>query len=471
MVLTAVPFLLVTFPPITDLPQQTAQIRLMREVVEGSETYRIQAFHPNKLSYLAILIGWHWGGGLGAGRLGLLLIGLLWVGAIHALARATGRDPSLAVLASLFFFSHATYWGFLNFLIGFPAFLLWYVVVDQLESPLRARGGLKLLLVGALLYTAHVLWLALGLLWLGVVCLLERGSPLEIVRRFAWLAPVGLAVVAWYSAFAASGVDARTFWGRPPWIRLSPDWMLPAVFGGLEGPLEGAVALFILAWLGLGLWQHRGQLASAMDSRLALLGGLLFAAVLVLPEVHQHTIYFAARWATPAAVFLVLACPAPRLRPTLREAVPWLLLITLITATAAAWMGFEQQEMAGFEASLEALPRDSRLLGLDLIRTSPRIRSFPYYHLFAYAQVLRGAELNRTFADEASSLVVFRELPHVYPWTEGLEWKPERFRQSDRDHFDYILVQADAEKHGFFLRDSKLEPATAAARWRLYRVK
>ncbi len=461
----AVPFLAVTFPPITDLPQQTAQIRLLGEALAGAEDLRVQWLHPNKLGYLPVAAAWGVAGPLAAGRLALLVIGLLWVVAIHALARAHGRPPAAAVLATLFFFNHTTYWGFLNFLIGLPAFVLWHLAIR------RPGGGPRILLAGLVLYYAHVLWLAAGMVWLVVSALLDRRGVREVIRRLAWLAPILAAVAVWYMFFSSSGVDERTFWGRPPWMRLHPQWMLLSAFGGLRGSLESALAVAVLAWSVLGLWQHRARLASAGSGRLALAGALFLLAALVLPGVHRHTIFFAARWVPAAAVFLVLACPAPRWRRGLASVVPWLLLVVLTVATTTAWRGFEREDLSGLEECLAELPAGQRVLGLAMIRESPRIQGYPYYHLYAYAQVLRGGELNRSFAVEPSSLVVFRDLPKKYPWTDDLDWRPERFRQSDRDFFEYIIVHAGDEKHAFFLRDPRLEPATAARPWRLYRVR
>lgn len=474
--LSAIPWLAVDIPPITDLPQQVAQIRLLDEALAGSDAYRIQAWHPNKLGYLPLLLGWWIAGPLAAGRLALAAVALLWVTAVHLLARATGRSAPMAVLASIFVFHHATYWGFLNFLVGFPAFVLWYLLVRRLRAPLAPRDGLRLAAAGFVLYSAHVLWLAAALVWLAVSTLLDRCGWRELLRRFLWLAPIGVALALWFTTFSSSGVDERTFWGRPPWVRLQPSWLLGAALGGLRGEVEAIVAMAVAAWLLLGLWQHRRRLAAACEPRLALAGSIFFAAVLALPEVDRHTIFFAARWAAPALVFLVLACPPPRFGPSwrataLRGVVPWILLATLVARTTAAWIGFENHELDGLRQSLDALPAEPTVLGLDLVRTSPRIHGYPYYHLFAYAQVLRGGELNRTFADEASSLVVFRELPKAYPWTDRLEWRPESFRRSDRDYFDFILVHGAPGGHAIFLADPRLEPVTAARRWRLYRVR
>ncbi len=90
--LVAIPFLAVTIPPITDLPQQTAQVRLLFESLGGGdEAYRVQWWHPNKLGYLPLLLSWLAAPTQAAGRLGVLLIGLAWVAALPAVARGASR--------------------------------------------------------------------------------------------------------------------------------------------------------------------------------------------------------------------------------------------------------------------------------------------------------------------------------------------------------------------------------------------
>ena len=253
-------------------------------------------------------------------------------------------------------------------------------------------------------------------------------------------------------------------------MRLHPGWLVGSAFGGLQGYVESLLALAVVGWLLLGLWQNRSRLAQASDRRLLLAGVGFALAALLLPEVHRHTIFFASRWTAPAAVFAVLALPPPRLRPLAEGAVAWLLFAALIAATANRWIGFEREELAGLEQCLAELPPGQRVLGLDLVRTSPRIRGFPYYHLYAWAQVLHGGELNRSFADEGSSLVVFRDLPHEYPWTGGLDWRPRRLRISDVPHFDYAMIHGDATAHARFAADPKLIAVTSGGAWRLYRV-
>jgi hypothetical protein len=54
-------------------------------------------------------------------------------------------------------------------------------------------------------------------------------------------------------------------------------------------------------------------------------------------------------------------------------------------------------------------------------------------------QVVRGGELNFSFARFAPMAVVYRT-PRRPPWTGRLEWRAERVKPKDFDHFNYALV-------------------------------
>ncbi|MEM7585199.1 MAG: hypothetical protein AAF560_17550 [Acidobacteriota bacterium] len=485
--LFALPFLLVTYPPITDLPQQMGQIRLLLDAWGGDEELRVHGFHhPNKLSFALLLVCWWLVGPPAAGRLAVYLIGLLWVAATHALAYELRRPPWLAALAALCFFNHITYWGFLNFLLGLPVFAFWFLLLRRLDArapeasanPLRlGLAGPALLLGAALLYSAHVLWLGAGLGWLGLTTL-ARWSWREIVARSAWVAPVAIGAVGWWYAFYAHQTAfTGSTWGALPWQRLNPGWLLSQIFGGLRGPLELVILAALIGLAVLGLWQQRHHLRRlAGDSlrhpaRSAWLAGLCFlGGVLVLPEYH-HTTAFAGRWLPVAVVFLVLSIPPLRLKPIYPATLAALLVVALISSTSLAWLTFDRQELAGVDECLEALPEGQRLLGLAFIAQSSRLAGHPFHHIYAWGQVLRDAELNRSFAAiEPAGLVVYHDVPRKYPWTEGLDFFPHKFRAEDRDHFQYLMIYAMPGVHASFLADPNLEPVTPDLPWRLYRV-
>ncbi len=468
-VLTVVPFLAVTVPPITDLPQQTAQIRLLSEALSDPESpYRIQWSHPNKLGYLPlILTSAVTKNPLLAARLAMCLLGILWVAAIHLLARDAGRPVAAAAAASIFFFNHVCYWGFLNFLIGLPVFVLWSTKLRRCRAEASWREAPGGLLLATLLYSAHVLWLAAGVTVLFGAAVLGRWGWRAIVLRSLWTLPPLVAVALWYPEFTASGFDSSTAYGPSPFARLHPGWWINSALGGLRGSVESVLLGALIVWLLLGALLSRGKL----DRWLALAGGLFLVAALVLPSVQQHTIFFASRWLPVAAVFLTLAIPPPRLRPVLQIGFPLLLVASLSVATTSTWLAFEDEELDGFHQALARLPSDGgRLLSLDFVHHGGRVQGFPYYHLYAYGQALRGVELNRTFANEASSLVVYDDLPRPVPWTDGLDWRARKVRRSDIPHFDFVLIHGDGPTQQIFLQDQRLVPRTDDRRWRLYEV-
>lgn len=480
------PFLAIDIPPITDLPQQVAQIRLLEDVATDSPaTYRVQWWEPNKLAYVPLWLAWQVASPLAAGRLAVVILGLLWLIAIFDLARRRQRSSAAAILAGAFFFNHALYWGLLNFLIGLPIFILWLNVSTPAEGPEthppnpppRSVGRWFLLVLTAyLLYASHALW------WIaGVVYLVGHG----VRRRFdrpAWLfhlsalAPVGMAAALWYPRLASRGFDSQTFWAFDQ--RWHAGWWVNSAFGGLQGPTESWLAAGVGIWLCLGLlalWRRRRQgiapePGDSLDRRLLAIAGGGFLAAMLLPAVHQNTVFFASRWLPMAVVFLVLAVPPPPLQPWLRRALPVFLFATLSVATTDAWLTFDRQELDGLHDALSLIEAPATVLGLDFVRTSESIQGFPYYHLYAWSQALHGGEVARSFANEASSLVVYTDLPRQLPWTPGLDWRARKLRRSDIDHFDYVILHGDGAMQRHFFADPRLEAVTPPRRWCLFKV-
>ena len=97
----------------------------------------------------------------------------------------------------------------------------------------------------------------------------------------------------------------------------------------------------------MALVQSRRDLRQTIDWPLLSAGLLFLLAGLSLPFVRQNTIFFAGRWMAPAATLLVLALPAPRLRPLLRYGAPLVLVASLALATLNVWRAYEREELAG----------------------------------------------------------------------------------------------------------------------------
>ena len=468
--LVGVPLLIVRFPPVTDLPQHVAQIRLFLAAWAGPDSgYRIQWYTPYSAAYAFLGAAWALSTPADAGRLALLALAVVWMIALHGLAARRHRPASGAVLASVLFFNQTVYWGFLSFVMGWVAFVVWMLITTAAPSERPGwRDAVRQFGAALLLYVSHALWFGLGAVWLLAYGLAHRWPRGTLLWRVGGVAPVGIAALVWYPHLEALGFVSPTAWLTPPLERLSPEWIVNALFGGIYGPSEPLLVALIATWVAAGWWSNRGALRAAADFDLLWTGLLLIALAFVLPDQYMNTVLFASRWMPWGAILVILAAPAPRLLGALQRPLALATVAVFCLATGLAWLRFERNELSGLQAALAALPDQQRVIGLDLVRDSDVIKGRPFLQTFAYAQVLHGGRLNMSFAGHAPSLVVYRR-PEPAPWTPSLEWFAERVRASDLGYFDYALVNGGADIHAQALR-FPLVPVTSDGRWRLYKV-
>jgi hypothetical protein len=474
--LVAWPFLVVTLPPVADLPQHAAQLGLFSEALSGDGPYRVQWTTPYSLAYLPLALGRLLFGPFAGARLAVAAIAVAWAAALHLVAWRLRRPAAAAVAASVLAFNHALYWGFLPFLVGFPLFVVWSLLVDREPRP-GWRPALLFAAGGLLLYFAHALWFAAGLAWLAVDALLRwrGGTPWRaLLARLAGAGTVGVAAFGWYLSIASTSFNTPPLWVPDAWRRLLPSTWVEAAFGGLSGPLEPVVVALLAAWLAAAAWagwrqRGEGEGAAGWHRRLALAALLFAAGALLLPDKLTNTIEFNDRWLPPALALLLVAAPPLPLRRGLARAAAVTLLAVFVAFTAVAWQQAEEEELAGLMPALAALPEEPTLLGLDFVRGSRWLDRQPYLQTFAWGQVLHGGTLNFSFADFPPSPVVY-DPPRHAPWTPGLEWFPQAVRREDFGWFDHVLVRAGADLHARFAAEPWLTPVTPLAPWVLYRV-
>ena len=125
--------------------------------------------------------------------------------------------------------------------------------------------------------------------------------------------------------------------------------------------------------------------------------------------------------------------------------------------------------MTGLAKSVAGVESGSRVIGLDFVKISSFVRGMPFIHGASYAQVEKPLRLNFSFAQHATSLVVFEEM-QVQPWTASLEWYAERVQPTDFRHFDYAVINAYDEHHRILAERFGLEALTTEGRWRLYLI-
>jgi len=470
--LAAIPILLAPFPPATDLPQHIAQVRLFKDALaHPGGPLVIQWLAPNNLVYVLLYVLWSV---LPAGMVGpaaLLLIVMLWIAAIHRLGAWRGRSPAGAAVASLLVFNQSFYWGFLNFLVGFPVFVLWFSLAAA--EPRRPSWKLWGALAGTslLLYGSHALWFAAGAVWLVAAGIIRKVPVRTILGRLTALLPCSVIAFLWYPSLAASrataGFDVAAHWS-PLFDRLAS--AMDAAFGGIRGPAETVAFIFVILWAGLSVWQSRNRLRESMDRDLLAAAVFLLAVVAVAPDKYMNTLFFSSRWLPPALIFLLLALPAPSFRRPAPKTVGLAVATLFFMVTAFAWRRYTAEDLTGFRAGLDRLPASSRVLGLDLVKESEFIKGRPFLQLVAYAQVFKGCEPSFSFAEHYSGLVAYRTRRDVR-WTPGLEWFGEKVKRSDFAFFDFVLVNGEEKDHKTLSTFAELAPVTGTGKWRVYRVR
>jgi prepilin-type processing-associated H-X9-DG protein len=432
--------------------------------------YRIQWLTPYSLQYFVLAGAWAMAGPAGAGRAGMLMIGLLWVASFYLIAYVRRRPPAGAALASTLFFTKTTYWGFYGFALGWPVFALWLLLTTgPRREGVRWLDALLALGLGVLLYVGHVLWLVAAVLWLAVSTVVLRVPIRATMTRALGLAPVLIVTAIWYPNLSAGGFTSATVWIVAPTARLSFSWLVNGLLGGLRGPAEFGIVAILVLWGLLACFQRRGSLRAVVDVGLLTPAAMFLALALVLPDQHSNTILFGVRWLPIAGALALLACPPVRAKAVTTRLVPLGVLALLSFTTISTWRQFEFEEMSGLAESLAALPEQPRVIGLDFVKHSEFVMDRPFIQTFAYAQVLHGGRLNFSFADFVPSLVVFRE-PGRRRWTSGLEWFAERVQTSDLAFFDYALINGDEAVHRRVTTLPGARPVTEHGRWRLYRL-
>jgi hypothetical protein len=402
----------------------------------------------------------------------LWLVALAWALAPLVLALKRGRDPVSGLVTGLLAFQAALYWGFMNFLVGWPVFVAWVQLTGDREEPPRpARRGLILCAVALLLYSAHILWLAVGCFWLVLSALVTRQPVRGWLLRLASVVPAVLLAALWYPRLADNRALFRTgaFWVTAPWQRLYPSQLFETIMGGSAGPWPAATGVALVLWVIAVLATRWGEVRRGSDRLLLSAAAVLFPVVFFAPDQYMNTLLFAQRWAPAAVALLIVGLPAPKLKflPSIAAG----LLMMASIATSWAWHSFSTVEMTGFAAAVDATPANSRVLGLDTVHTSKFVGDGrPFLQMMAYLQAAQGGSLSFSFAEHGSELVSYRP-PREITWTPGLEWHPERTQNEDILQFDVVLLNATPETHQRFQAATPVVPKTGEGRWRLYTVR
>jgi hypothetical protein len=487
-----VPLWLVRYPPIEDLPQHLAAIRVLHSLHDPAfhlATYfEVTLSRTQYLAYylVADLLAYP----LGVRLANLVLVTAAVAGtpyALRSLLRALGRDERLALFALPLAYNAHLILGFFNFLAAIPLAFVGLSLAVRLRVRFTRNVAIALGVVTFVTFYTHVVPFAF--LGLGAALVAVGESARATFKRWLPLVPGALAALVWTrlspagqaTATAALGQEGAgpqpTFASASDALRDLPNW-LTDVFQG-ERDVQLFIATLALLLLAIGLGARPASRDDAVSSeeavrgplahRLAVLAPLALVLYFVTPTGYDWIWPISARFPLLAILFVLPVLPFPRgaLGVLLSLAIA-ATSITTFVEVGERFVAFERDEVGELDQALAAIPPGRRVAGLMHDKYSAQVKFAPFLHAVAYYQAERGGAVMFTFADFPQSPFRFREgnrPPRVGPrW----EWMPERVDpRRDLAWYEYVLVRGPA---GRLATDRTLyEPTFRGPHWSVWR--
>ncbi len=493
-VLSAAPVWLVDHPPIQDLPQHLAAIRVLADHGDAdlgfARWFELSLGSTQYLAYYLVALALSKVGGVVLAN--RLLITAAVVGtpyAMRALLRALGRDERLALFVFPLTWNAHLILGFLNFVSAIPLALWGLAVAVRLREEHTRGRAIGLAVLSVVTFYTHVV--PFGFLGLGAGLVAMGDGLRETGRRWLPLVPAALAAVAWTqtspageSTLTAALLSDESSAGPEPqfmaWmdaVREIPMWLTDVLHVETDEKLLVVWGVLVLAAIALGAGRSSEEGAASRDEvragsllrRVGLLAPVAALAYFVTPASYDWIWPINARFPLLALVFLIPILPAPRRWPgALLFAGVVAVSVLSSLEVASAFRAFEEEEVGELDAAIEAIPPGQKVAGLVFDRGSGQVKFSPFLHAVAWYQAERGGAVMFTFADFPHSPFRFREddrPPRVPPrW----EWTPERVDPArDLDWYDWVLVRGGP---GRIERQRDLwEPVHRGPRWSVWK--
>ncbi len=466
-VFAAVPLWLAAHPPIEDLPQHLAAIRVLHDfhdpALHFADYFELHLGHTQYLAYYvaADLLAYPFGVVLA----NKVLVSAAIIGtpyAMRGLLRALGRDERLALFVLPLAWNAHLILGFLNFVAAIPLCLAGLALAVNLRRRWSTRRAVLLAIVTVLTFYTHVV--PFGFLGLGAGLVAIGGSVRDTAKRWLPLVPGALAVALWsqttpagQSTMTAAFLSGGGTGPQPQFmdwaeaIREAPGWLTDVLQGPRDDHLLVVWVLLVIVAIGLGAGARPSDhtastddvLRGALTRRLALLAPLAALFYFITPASYDWIWPINARFPLLALLFLVPVLPAQRRWPGALVLTSVALVAVLsFGAVGQAFQHFEADEVGALDEAIGQIPEGSRVAGLIFDRGSHEVKFAPFLHAVAWYQAKRGGAVMFTFADFPQSPFVFREddrPPRVPPrW----EWMPERVDPArDLGWYRYVLVR------------------------------
>lgn len=456
----AVPLWIVRHPPIQDLTQHLAAIRVLTDYSDAQLGFeRFFELSLGSTQYLAYYLAARvLAVPFGVITANTMLVSASIIGtpyAMRALLRALGRDERLALFVLPLIWNAHLILGFLNFVAAIPLCLWGLAVAVQLRQRFSRGRAVGLAVIAVVTFYTHVV--PFGFLGLGAALVAVGDGVRPTLRRWLPLVPSALAAILWSrtspagqstltAAFLADGGAGPQpqFMGVLEALRELPAWLTDVLHSETDEKLLVAWGLLLLASIAFGVGpRDRDGRDARLGRRLGLLAPLAGLAYFVAPASYDWIWPINTRFPLLALLFLVPVLPAPR-RATgvLIFGAVALVAVLGFVEIAQTFREFEADEVGALDEAIEVIPPGSRVAGLIWDRGSRLVKFSPFIHSVAWYQAERGGAVMFTFADFPHSPFRFREgdrPPRVVPrW----EWMPEHVDpRRDLAWYDYVLVR------------------------------
>lgn len=499
-VAVSVPFWVVEFLPLLDIPQHLATIAVMHHLDDPEYGYAayftIEAGSTQYLLYyltcdlLSTVLGVET-----ANRVFLSLYAILLPASVLWFLHAFDRVRAAALLAFPLVFNKFLFYGFINYVFALPFFFFGLGLLRRALDDERTRPWREALLVGAslLVFYSH---LQIFLIYAGATGLLVLmrwpGLRAFFVRQLHMVFALVLFAI-W--GFGSSGLASGRAWEEQvshryesltgsDWepliagLRGIPDRLLSVYRDGADEALTVTIGVLILL---LVMLRRLGREPHA--SRRAWIGSL-FPEVLTLFVIGFYVLVptgykwvWPVNWRfLPVAVLLLLTWGDARPDRWVRG------VLTVGFATVAIWsIVVHTRRFRAFDAEaqsvsavLDVIEPQSRVYSLVFDSGSPIIELPVYLHFVQYHQLRKGGVSVYSFAEAPQSPVRFRLRREGGPPPTPLrsEWRANEFRyNTDARYYDYLMVRGEPSGFRFRARLPKgeLEKVYNEPPWTLYR--
>ncbi len=475
-VLAAVPLWLVKYPPIEDLPQHLAAIRVLHDfhdpALHFSQYFEIHLGRTQYLAYyLAADLLAYVSNVIIANK---LLISAAIIGtpyAMRSLLKALGRDGRLALFVLPLTWNAHLILGFLNFIAAIPLALAGLALAAHLRLEWSRRRAVLLAVVAVVTFYTHVVpfaFLGLGAALFALEgfdrAAVKRDALLRVGKRWLTLVPAAVAVLVWLETAPAGRSTLQAVFGSntaggpqpkfDTWLdslKGAPDWLTNVLSVNADQRLLVAWALLVMLAIGFGAgaWKtdavpsDEDLLRGTLTRRFALLAPLAALLYFVTPTGYGWIWPINARFPLLALIFFIPLLPAQR-RFSGAVLLTGIGLVAFQSSNIVGWafQRFEKNEVGQLDEAIAHIPPGSRVAGLIYNRSSANVSFSPFLHSVAWYQAERGGAVMFTFADFPESPFSFREdnrPPRVPPrW----EWMPERVDPArDLGWYQYVLVR------------------------------